>query len=54
MPYIPKMKEILASVLGLSDMDISIKAKTKEQLDSVGKKLAIEAHAVVLLEKISD
>lgn len=54
MPYIPKMKSILASVLGLSPTDISIKAKTKEQLDSVGSKMAIEAHAVVLLEKIHD
>ena len=54
MPYIPKMKEILASVLGLADTDISIKAKTKEMLDSVGGKLAIEAQAVVMLEKISD
>ena len=52
MPYIPKMKEILASVLGLSYTDISIKAKTKEHLDAVGQKLAIEAHAVVLLERI--
>ena len=35
-------------------MTIVHTAKTKEQLDSVGKKLAIEAHAVVLLEKISN
>ncbi len=54
MPYIPKMKEILASVLGLSYTDISIKAKTKEKLDSVGNGLAIEAQAAVMLEKISD
>ena len=54
MPYIPKMKEILASVLGLSYTDISIKAKTKEKLDSVGNGLAIEAQSAVMLEKISD
>ena len=30
MPYIPKMKEILASILALDSTDISIKAKTKE------------------------
>lgn len=53
MPYIPKMKDLLASVLGLDATDISIKAKTKENLDSVGEKLAIEAQAVVMLEKIS-
>ena len=54
MPHIPKMKSMLAPILGLDSTDISIKAKTKEQLDSVGEKLAIEAQAVVMLEKISD
>ena len=52
MPYIPEMKLILAQLLGLNETDISIKAKTKEQLDSVGSGLAIEAQAIVLLEKI--
>ena len=52
MPYIPEMKTILASILGLDITDISIKAKTKEQLDSIGEKLAIEAQAIVLLERI--
>ena len=52
MPYISKMKATLAPVLGLDSTDISIKAKTKEHLDAVGQKLAIEAHAVVLLERI--
>ena len=52
MPYIPKMKEALASVLGLEPNDISIKAKTKEKLDAVGENLAIEANAIVLLEII--
>ena len=54
MPYIPKMKAVLAQVLGLDETDISIKAKTKECLDAVGEKLAIEAQAVVMLEKISE
>ena len=52
MPYIPKMKEAIASLLGLESTDISIKAKTKEKLDAVGESRAIEANAVVLLEKI--
>jgi len=51
MPYIPKMKESLAEVLGISPADISIKAKTKEKLDAVGENRAIEANAVVLLQK---
>lgn len=52
MPFIPEMKAVLAPILGLVDTDISIKAKTKEQLDAVGGKLAIEAQAVVMLERI--
>ena len=51
MPYIPMMKEKLASVLELDIEDISIKAKTKEHLDAVGEKRAIEAQAVVLVCK---
>ena len=51
MPYIPKMKEVLCKILE-TDLDrISIKAKTKERMDSVGQGLAIEAQAVVLLQK---
>ena len=49
MPYIPKMKEVLAKLLALSENDISIKAKTKEKLDAVGESKAIESNAVVLL-----
>lgn len=51
MPYIPEMKKVLVPILELDTADISIKAKTKEQLDAVGEKLAIEAQAVVLLCK---
>ena len=51
MPYIPKMKEVLSSVLELEIENISIKAKTKEHLDSVGEKRAIEAQAVVMVYK---
>jgi len=52
MPYIPKMKEILANKLAINLSDISIKAKTKEKLDAVGEKLAIEANAVVIVKKV--
>ena len=52
MPYIPKMKEALANLLGLEPTDISIKAKTKEKLDAVGECRAIEANAVVMLERL--
>ena len=51
MPYIPDMKTTLANAMNIDIESISIKAKTKEKLDSVGEKLAIETNAVVLLEK---
>ena len=51
MPYIPKMKDIMANLLEIDRNDISIKAKTKEKLDAVGENLAIEANASVLLIK---
>ncbi len=50
MPYIPKMKLGLSKILDIEINRISIKAKTKEELDSVGKNLAIESNAVVLLK----
>ena len=52
MPYIPKMKVAIANLLNIEISDISIKAKTKEKLDSVGENRAIEANAVVLLESL--
>lgn len=51
MPHIPEMKTTLAKAMDIDIENISIKAKTKEKLDSVGEKLAIETNAVVLLEK---
>ena len=51
MPYIPKMKEVLCRILEIEPERLSIKAKTKENLDAVGQELAIEANAVILLEK---
>ena len=51
MPYIPKMKDVLCNILELKYDELSIKAKTNESMDAVGQKLAIEAHAVVMLKK---
>lgn len=40
MPHIPEMKTTLAKAMDIDIESISIKAKTKEKLDSVGEKLA--------------
>lgn len=52
MPHIPAIKQKLAEVMKIDTDLISVKAKTKEKLDAVGEKLAIETNAVVLLYKI--
>lgn len=49
--YIPEIRSKLASVLGVDVSRISIKAKTGEGLDSVGKGKAIKAEAIILLRK---
>lgn len=51
MPYIPKMKKILANALNIEIDLVSIKAKTNEKVDAVGELKAIEANAVVMLVK---
>ena len=48
----PKMKDVLCKILEIPYEDLSIKAKTKEKMDAVGQKLAIEANSAVLLKKI--
>lgn len=50
-PYIPLMQEKLASVLEIDKSLISIKAKTKEEQDSVGNKKAVATQSIVLLIK---
>lgn len=52
MPYISKMKTRLAEVMDIAIDSISIKAKTKENLDAVGEKLAIESNSIVILYKV--
>ena len=49
MSFIPQMKSRLAEIVGIDIENISVKAKTKEKMDAVGQKMAIEANAAVLL-----
>lgn len=48
-PYIDKIKETLASVLGVSTGQIGVKATTEEGLGFTGAKEGVAAHAVALL-----
>ena len=47
--YIPEMKKILASTIGIVGDDISIKATTSEKMGFTGKEKGITAYAIVLL-----
>ena len=48
-PYIPLMRNKLSEILNIDITKISIKAKTNEQLDAIGKGEAIAAHATTLI-----
>jgi 2-C-methyl-D-erythritol 2,4-cyclodiphosphate synthase len=48
-PHIPRMQKKLARALGLSAGQVSVKAKTGEGLDAVGRGEAVRADAVALI-----
>jgi 2-C-methyl-D-erythritol 4-phosphate cytidylyltransferase/2-C-methyl-D-erythritol 2,4-cyclodiphosphate synthase len=49
-PHVPEIRRRLAEVLGVSVDAVSVKGKTNEGVDAVGRGEAIASHAVVLLE----
>lgn len=51
-PYIPLMQKKLAQTLNIKENQISIKAKTMEEQDSIGQKHAVATQSIVLLKKI--
>ncbi len=48
-PHVPAMRARLAAVLGVDVERVSVKAKTAEGLDAVGRGEAVAVHAVALL-----
>lgn len=52
-PYLPAMRERLASALGVEADRVSVKAGTHERMGSIGRGEGIAATAVVLLERTS-
>lgn len=50
-PYIPHMRERIAGIAGVEVGQVSVKAKTAEGLDAVGRREAMAATAAVLLER---
>jgi 2-C-methyl-D-erythritol 2,4-cyclodiphosphate synthase len=51
--HIAAMRETLAGVLSVDSGCVSVKAKTGEGLDAVGRGEAVMAHAIVLLARIA-
>jgi 2-C-methyl-D-erythritol 2,4-cyclodiphosphate synthase len=51
-PYIPRMRERLAERLGVAIEQVSVKAKTGEGLESIGRGEAMAAQAVALIRSV--
>lgn len=51
-PHIPHMQRTLSPLLGVDDVDVSIKATTTEGLAFTGRQEGISAYAVALIERI--
>ncbi len=51
-PYIPHIRQRIAEIAGVDAGCVSVKAKTSEGLDAVGRGEAIAATAVVLLDRV--
>ena len=51
-PYITAMQTVIASILGISVQEISIKATTNEKMGFAGREEGVVAYATVLLEKV--
>ena len=54
MPHLPAMKLNLAAALNLDVSCLSLKAKTNEGLDAVGRGEAIAAQAIALLARATE
>jgi 2-C-methyl-D-erythritol 2,4-cyclodiphosphate synthase len=53
-PYIPEMVKTIASVLGIDEDQVSVKATTTENLGFEGREEGISVNAIVLLKKVDN
>jgi 2-C-methyl-D-erythritol 2,4-cyclodiphosphate synthase len=50
-PFVAEMQNVIASILHVSEKDVSIKATTTETMGFVGRQEGLVAYATVLLQK---
>ncbi len=51
-PYIGQMKKAIATAIGISEKDVSVKATTTEELGFAGREEGLMAYATVLLQRV--
>jgi 2-C-methyl-D-erythritol 2,4-cyclodiphosphate synthase len=51
-PYVTRMQETIAGILGIGIKDVSIKATTTETMGFVGRQEGLVAHAVCLIHQV--
>ena len=51
-PYVSRMQETIADILGIGIKDVSIKATTTETMGFVGREEGLVAHAVCLIHQV--
>lgn len=51
-PFIGQMQQAIASIAGIGERDISIKATTTERLGFVGREEGVVAYATILLQRL--
>lgn len=51
-PYVARMQETIAGILGIGIKDVSIKATTTETMGFIGRQEGLVAHAVCLIHQV--
>ena len=53
-PYVPQMQQTIASILQITEQDVSVKATTTEKMGFAGREEGLMAYATVLLRKVNN